>query len=72
VTLATVLITTVLYWLEDISPGNEETWAFLDRRIEDVMRIGQVRGQIQGLVRDLPGAGLLRGKGRARGAMPGG
>jgi ubiquinone biosynthesis protein COQ9 len=70
-TLATVLITTVLYWLEDISPDNEETWAFLDRRIEDVMRFGKIRGQIQGLFRDLPGAGFLRGKGRARaGAMP--
>jgi ubiquinone biosynthesis protein COQ9 len=53
----------VLYWLEDISPDNEETWAFLDRRIEDVMRIGQVRGQVKGLVRDLPGAGLLQRQG---------
>jgi ubiquinone biosynthesis protein COQ9 len=59
-TLAGVLISTVLYWLEDISPDNEETWAFLDRRIEDVMRIGQVRGQLKGLVRNLPGAGFLQ------------
>lgn len=63
-TLASVLVATLLYWLEDISPGNEETWAFLDRRIEDVMRVGQIRGQFQGLLRGLPGAGLLRRKPR--------
>jgi ubiquinone biosynthesis protein COQ9 len=68
VTLATVLITTVLYWLEDISPDNEETWAFLDRRIEDVMRIGQVRGQLEGLLRNVPGVGLARRAGRGRGS----
>jgi ubiquinone biosynthesis protein COQ9 len=67
-TLATVLVTTVLYWLEDISPDNEETWAFLDRRIEDVMRIGQVRGQLEGLLRNVPGVGLARRAGRGRGS----
>lgn len=65
-TLAGVLISTVLYWLEDISPDNEETWTFLDRRIEDVMRIGQVRGQVKGLLRGLPGAGLLDRAGKSR------
>ncbi len=70
-TLAGVLVSTVLYWLEDISPDNGETWAFLDRRIEDVMRIGQVRGQLKGLVRNLPGAGLLQQTKKSRsGAMP--
>ena len=70
-TLATVLITTVLYWLEDITPDNEETWAFLDRRIEDVMRVGQLRGQMLGLLQGLPGAGFLRSKTRLRAAaMP--
>jgi len=70
-TLAGVLISTVLYWLEDISPDNEETWAFLDRRIEDVMRFGQLRGQVEGLVRNLPGTGLLHRTGKSRrSAMP--
>jgi len=70
-TLAGVMVSTVLYWLEDISPDNEETWAFLDRRIEDVMRFGQLRGQVEGLVRNLPGAGLLHRTGKARrGALP--
>jgi len=61
-TLATVLVSTVLYWLEDISPDNEETWAFLDRRIENVMRFGQLRGQVEGMLSNLPGASLLRGR----------
>ena len=70
-TLASVVVSTLLYWLEDISPDNEETWAFLDRRIEDVMRVGQLRGQLQGLVRNLPGSGLLQRAGKARrGSMP--
>ncbi|MEK0084583.1 COQ9 family protein [Benzoatithermus flavus] len=41
--LAAVLIATFLYWLEDHSEGSADTWAFLDRRIEDVMRIGRAR-----------------------------
>ena len=61
ITLGGVLVSTLLYWLEDISPGNVETWAFLDRRIEDVMRIGQARGKLDGLLANLPGAGRLRG-----------
>ena len=37
-TLAGVYSSTLLYWLNDRSEGNEATWSFLDRRIEDVMR----------------------------------
>jgi ubiquinone biosynthesis protein COQ9 len=37
--LAGVYATTTLCWLEDRSPGMEETHAFLDRRINDVMAI---------------------------------
>jgi ubiquinone biosynthesis protein COQ9 len=40
-TLAGVLTATFLYWLQDQSDGFAETWAFLDRRIDDVMRFGQ-------------------------------
>ena len=36
--LSAVYAATVLYWLGDNSEGNEETWHFLDRRIEDVMK----------------------------------
>ena len=40
-TLAGVLTATFLYWLQDQSEGFADTWAFLDRRIDDVMRFGQ-------------------------------
>ncbi len=36
-TLSAVHAATLLYWLGDESRGQEETWAFLDRRIENVM-----------------------------------
>ena len=36
--LSAVYASTVLYWLGDNSEGSEETWHFLDRRIEDVMK----------------------------------
>ena len=35
-TLAGVYSSTLLYWLNDRSAGAEATWAFLDRRIDDV------------------------------------
>jgi len=37
--LAGVYSTTLLCWLDDRSPGHEQTWTFLDRRIQDVMSI---------------------------------
>lgn len=37
VTLSAVYAATVLYWLGDTSENHAETWAFLDRRIENVM-----------------------------------
>ena len=50
VTLGGVLVATFLYWLEDQSEGCVESWAFLDRRIEDVMRIGRARSTLEGWV----------------------
>src|SRR6056297_248447 len=44
-TLAGVYSSTVLYWLGDDSPGHERTWAFLDRRIDDVMQIEKVKAR---------------------------
>ena len=47
--LAGVYISTVLYWFVDESPESDETWAFLDRRISDVMRIPKMSsGLIKG------------------------
>lgn len=54
-TLSGVYSSTVLYWLGDDSLDNQATWAFLDRRIEDVMQIEKVKAQ----VRKAPGLGRL-------------
>ncbi len=45
-TLSGVYGSTVLYWLGDESVGSEATWAFLDRRIEDVMQIEKIKAQV--------------------------
>lgn len=55
--LAGVISATVLYWLGDDSPDRAATRAFLDRRIDGVMRFEKVKSQL----RKLPGAqGLAR------------
>jgi ubiquinone biosynthesis protein COQ9 len=41
--LAGVYSTTLLYWLDDKSAGHAGSWAFLDRRIEDVMKIEKAK-----------------------------
>ena len=41
--LAAVYAATLLYWLRDHSEGDEDTLAFLDRRLADVARIGKLR-----------------------------
>ncbi len=46
-TLAGVYGSTVLFWLGDRSPGDHATWEFLDRRIEDVMRIEKLKAQVR-------------------------
>jgi ubiquinone biosynthesis protein COQ9 len=46
-TLAAVYSSTLLYWLNDRSPGNEATWAFLDRRIENVMSFEKLKGRLR-------------------------
>jgi ubiquinone biosynthesis protein COQ9 len=45
--LAGVLGAVSLYWLGDTSEGRVKTWAFLDRRIEDVMRIETVKARLR-------------------------
>ena len=45
-TLSGVYGATVLFWLGDDSPGHEATWAFLDRRIDDVMQIEKVKSSV--------------------------
>tara|TARA_B100001057_G_scaffold370773_1_gene374755 strand:- start:803 stop:1498 length:696 start_codon:yes stop_codon:yes gene_type:complete len=45
--LSTVYSTTILYWLGDESPENAATWAFLDRRIENVMQFEKIKSQLR-------------------------
>lgn len=52
--LAGVLGATVLYWLGDESEGCADTKAFLDRRIEDVMRFEKVKGRAREAFGKLP------------------
>ena len=44
--LAAVYGATVLFWLDDRSPGCSATWAFLDRRIGEVMQYPQLRARL--------------------------
>jgi ubiquinone biosynthesis protein COQ9 len=46
-TLSGVYSSTVLYWLGDQSEDNAETWAFLDRRIDNVMQIEKLKAQVK-------------------------
>jgi ubiquinone biosynthesis protein COQ9 len=46
-TLAGVYSATLLFWLNDRSAGSEATWAFLDRRIDDVMKIEKLKSQVR-------------------------
>lgn len=47
-TLGGVYMSTLLVWLDDESEGLTETWAFLDRRIGDVMRFEKTKAQLVG------------------------
>jgi ubiquinone biosynthesis protein COQ9 len=44
-TLSAVYSATVLYWLGDDSENHEATWAFLDRRIENVMQFEKTKAR---------------------------
>jgi ubiquinone biosynthesis protein COQ9 len=53
-TLAGIYGATLLYWLEDRSPGFADTRAFLDRRLADAARIGAARHRIEAAADRLP------------------
>jgi ubiquinone biosynthesis protein COQ9 len=52
--LAGVLSSTTLFWLNDRSEGHQATWAFLERRIDEVLRIGGRLGKTMKGLLDLP------------------
>ena len=45
-TLSSVYASTLLYWLGDTSPNHEATWAFLDRRIANVMEVEKFKARV--------------------------
>ncbi len=77
-TLSAVYSATVLYWLGDTSDDDAATWAFLDRRIDNVMQIESLKAKARAnpaLSRLLQGPlgllGRIRAPGQAGHAMPG-
>ena len=60
--LAGVYSSTLLYWFGDAAEGNAQTWAFLDRRIKDVMQIEKVKAGVQKFGEMLPDPLSLLGR----------
>jgi ubiquinone biosynthesis protein COQ9 len=52
--LSGVYTTTILHWFADTSEGFEDTWKFLDSRIENVMQIEKVKAQVTKFAETLP------------------
>ncbi len=55
--LAGILVATLFYWLEDQSEDCRDSWAFLDRRLEEVLRYGRLSGRLRDFLRTAPGGG---------------
>jgi len=53
-TLSAVYSAVLLYWLSDESEDFADTWAFLDRRIEDVMKIETTKYQMRKAFENVP------------------
>jgi ubiquinone biosynthesis protein COQ9 len=71
--LSGVYSATVLYWLGDQSEESRDTWAFLDRRIEDVMRIEKTKAIMRDdpiLSRLMAGPNMLLSRIRAPSRLP--
>ena len=54
VTLAAIYAATVLFWLEDRSPGFADTRDFIERRLVEIARIGQARRRLEAAADRLP------------------
>lgn len=52
--LSGVYSSTLLFWINDKSADSAETWAFLDRRIADVMQIPKAMAKLNKLKEKLP------------------
>jgi ubiquinone biosynthesis protein COQ9 len=65
--LAPVYVSTVLYWLGDESEGCTATWAYLDRRIDDVMHIPKIQARVKDAIGAFVPSLNFRRRGRGRG-----
>lgn len=68
--LAGVYASTLLTWFADHSEDYEESWAFLDRRIGDVMKIEKLKADCRKVAADLPSPARILGRIRHRSAHP--
>ena len=58
-TLAAVYTTTIMHWIADSSEDGADTWAFLDRRIENVMTVEKVKLKVRETLKDAPSLAAL-------------
>jgi len=52
--LAGVYSTTLLYWLDDSSEDSAETWSFLERRLNGIVRLHKARGKLEARLSKVP------------------
>ena len=57
--LAGVYSSTLLVWLDDKSEDFQDSWAFLDRRIENVMSIEKAKAKAKDAMAKLPNGGRM-------------
>ena len=67
--LAGVYGSTLLHWFADGSDESADTWAFLDRRIADVMQIEKAKARVRSVTGRLPSPIALLGALRYPGGM---
>lgn len=65
--LAGVYSATVLYWLNDKSVGAADSWAFLGRRIDEVMQVPKLLGKVSAVTSRLPNPFRVAQRVRPRG-----
>ena len=64
--LAAVMGATALYWLDDRSDGHADSWAFLDRRLDDAVAFPRLRARAERFLDGLPDPFRLFRRGRDR------
>ncbi len=58
--LSGVITSTSLYWLNDTSDAHEKTWAFLERRINNVLKLGKGIGKTRSLLQKIKDKALQK------------